>query len=689
MSSSRPNDSDPSKRDDLPSRGDSRSSGKSSTTPGIADSPERAGERLVDQETTQLQGPLSTDPEESWPQLPGFQVLERLGHGLMGVVYRAWQANLKRLVALKIMRGAEGAGAGELARFRTEAEAIARLRHPNIIAIHDIGQHKGTPYLVLEYAEGGSLGQRQAGKVLPLREAAEVVQALARAMHYAHERGVIHRDLKPGNILLVRKETASDTNAAQSLTDPEGAVATRVSLVSATQVSLAAWLPKVSDFSLARLLDEEGNQTKTDAVLGTPSYMAPEQAAGQAREVGAPADIYALGAILYEMLTGRPPFRGSSPQETYHQIRTLEPVPPRRRRPEVPADLEAVCLKCLEKRPADRYPSAEALAEDLDRWLSDQPTRARPWRWSRRLGRLVRRHLLTRSGAAYSLAVVAGLALAAVVALRSRETDRPTPPTDAERRHAYFQAVDERLAAGKPFEFLGKTGKPAEVLWLLNEGMPSATPGRDGAFSYFGPVARSLLEVHPGLKLSGYRFRGEVCHEQDSGGEVGVCVCYRTYVTSGGNVDCYLALSLDDKPHFIPPEDQKRPESRVKLDLWRIGPPDRGIQRASVDSWLFPPSDEPAEKAVPQWYRFVLDVTDQVIRVGVNEEQVREYTPEELGARFQTSLNAPNQPSHLPDLRPDFTPQGGVALNVTLGRAAFRNVAIEPRNKAPNVKGPP
>jgi serine/threonine protein kinase len=270
-------------------------------------------------------------------------MLEVLGRGGMGVVYKARQVGLKRLVALKMIRDGALAGPEQVTRFRAEAEAVARLQHPNIVQIYEIGEHNGLPYFSLEFVGGGSLEARIKGGPPPARQAAQLVEALARAMHYGHERGVVHRDLKPANVLLTA----------------DGAV-------------------KITDFGLAKRLDEDLGLTHSEAILGTPCYMAPEQAWGKSKEVGPAADVYALGAILYELLTGRPPFRGQTRQETYDQIRFENPARPTYHRPEVPLALEVICLNCLAKKPHQRYATAQALADDLRRFLAGEPPQAGP-----------------------------------------------------------------------------------------------------------------------------------------------------------------------------------------------------------------------------------------------------------------------------------------------------------------------
>jgi tetratricopeptide (TPR) repeat protein len=313
----------------------------------------------------------------------------------MGVVYQARHLALKRLVALKMILAGAHAGPGERARFRAEAEALARLQHPNLVQIFEVGEQDGRPYLSLEYVDGGSLARKLEGSPLPALQAAALVETLARAVHYAHERGIVHRDLKPGNILL----------ASGGPKPPDNVEPSRGSCP-----PLADCIPKVSDFGLAKHLGAETGQTASGQILGTPSYMAPEQAGGKNQQTGPAADTYALGAILYEVLTGRPPFQGETPLETVRQVLTEEPIPPSRLQPGVPRDLETVCLKCLEKDPRRRYATALGLADDLRRFLRDEPIVARPAGAAYRFGKFARRNkVLVGGAAAVFLALVAGI----------------------------------------------------------------------------------------------------------------------------------------------------------------------------------------------------------------------------------------------------------------------------------------
>jgi WD40 repeat protein len=369
--------------------------------------------------------------ESSWPALPGYEILAELGRGGMGVVYQARQVKLNRLVALKMILAGGHAGQADLARFVTEAQAIARLQHPNIVQIHEVGEHGGLPFFSLEFCSGGSLDRKLAGTPLAPREAAVLVETLARAMQAAHDKGVVHRDLKPANVLL-----AAPASGAEAL---EG-----------TRTRFSLGTPKVTDFGLAKKLDDAAGPTATGSILGTPSYMAPEQAGGHGREVGPAADIYALGALLYECLTGRPPFRAATPLETVLQVISAEPVPPARLQPGTPRDLETICLKCLEKEPRKRYATAAALAADLRAYLDGQPITARPVGRLERAGKWARRNKATALAAvAVLLALVSGtivstyFALAATSAAERADQEKSTAQSEAERARQQERIAEE------------------------------------------------------------------------------------------------------------------------------------------------------------------------------------------------------------------------------------------------------
>jgi tRNA A-37 threonylcarbamoyl transferase component Bud32 len=380
----------------------------------------RSFDTLTDQRIAALRGTAQGRPmhgqEARSAGMGEHEILGELGRGGMGVVYKARHRRLGRLVALKTLVGGTLSKDNDRARFRLEAEAVARLQHPNIVQIHEVGElDDGTdlprPYFTLEFVEGGSLADRLRERPVPAAQAAAWLEPLARAVHYAHTQGVVHRDLKPSNVLL----TADGT-------------------------------PKVCDFGIARLLHGSDQWTRTGVLVGTAEYMAPEQAEGSA--VGPAADVYALGGILYALLTGRPPFQASTVYEALQRLQNEEPAPPSRLVPKVPRDLETICLKCLEKEPRRRFASALDLAEDLRRFRAGEPTAARPvgalervWKWARR-----------RPAVAALLAVVAVLAVSgfALVTWQWREAVHQRGLADEKARgETQARAEAQRLELGE------------------------------------------------------------------------------------------------------------------------------------------------------------------------------------------------------------------------------------------------
>jgi WD40 repeat protein len=444
--------------------------------------------RLYDTPTRTSEPLPATQADFVLPLIPGYTLIDELGRGGMGVVYRARQDALGRVVALKTIQASASLYPDIVARFRSEAESIARLRHPNIVQIHEIGTGATGPYLVMEYAEGGTLAQRLDGTPLVGRTAAALVRTLARAMQAAHAAGVIHRDLKPGNILLA---------------DPPG-----------TPLELCT--PKISDFGLARRLDEVHGLTLSGQVIGTPGYMAPEQASGFSDGVGTGADIYALGVLLYEMLAGRPPFRGSTALETVHLMLSHDPLPPTRLRRDLPRDLETICLHCLQRDPRKRYANVGALADDLGRFLAGRPIHARPttpvevvWKWSRR----------QPATAALAFGFIALLAISfgllirgwrgaeAEQILRRQERDRAVflaEAATAARRSAEQLAARLELERGATFCESGEHGPGLH--WLLRglERIPADSPALEASARLLTAGWRANLHelerfhVHPG-----------------------------------------------------------------------------------------------------------------------------------------------------------------------------------------------
>src|SRR5262245_60435461 len=448
-----------------------------------------------------LDGPAETDWVEA-PRgrrevaadgltLPGYVLLGEVGRGGMGVVYKAWDVELKRFVAVKLLLGRYLSD--DKRRFRAEAQAHAQLVHPNILLIHHVGEHDGQMFLTLEYAEQGSASRllKRTGPV-PAEQAAGWIRQVAEGLQAAHDRNVIHRDIKPGNILLGRDGTA-----------------------------------KLADFGLAKWLDRDDSLTPTAAVLGTPGYMPPELAAGKGKEAGPATDIYSLGATLYALLTGQAPFAADTKASVLTKVLSQEPEAPRALRPDIPPDLEAVCLKCLHKEPRQRYRSARDLAQDLARFLKGEPTLARPPGWRAKARRWLRR----RPGLTAAAILVAVAALAVPLLLFLLDPERPLRNMqDALRRGETVQLVgtDDRLRWSR---WNGTTGGRAKV-----------APG-DGAA--FHSQELSLLELFPRPALTEFTFSAEVRHEQGAG-EVGLFWGLQELDSPDGPVLSYYALTFDD-----------------------------------------------------------------------------------------------------------------------------------------------
>jgi serine/threonine protein kinase/WD40 repeat protein len=355
------------------------------------------------------------------PRVPGYELLAEVGRGGMGVVYKARHKRLDRVVALKMILASAHATPAELLRFFSEAEAIARLRHPNIVQIYEVGEHEGRPFLALEYVDGGSLAQRTAGQPQPPRAVAALVERLARAVHHAHQQGIVHRDLKPANILLDCRFSVFDSRLeGQEEGADRAAIENRKS-----KIENPLGHPKIADFGLAKQIRAPAHLTPSGAVLGTPQYMAPEQAVGRPDAVGPAADVYALGSILYELLAGRPPIIGADPVDTVLRVVSEEPIPLSRLQPATPRDLAVVCMKCLEKDPARRYATAEELADDLARYLRAEPIRARPaGEWDRLVKWARRRPAVAGLLGALLVTLAAGAAVSTYFAFEEREQAR-------------------------------------------------------------------------------------------------------------------------------------------------------------------------------------------------------------------------------------------------------------------------
>ncbi|MGE3804012.1 MAG: serine/threonine-protein kinase, partial [Gemmataceae bacterium] len=395
-------------------------------------------------------------------QLGGYDIETELGHGGMGVVYLARQRSLDRLVALKVIAGTR-LSKEDRARFRTEAESAARLHHRSIIEVHDVGEVDGVPYFSMEYMSAGNLADHLHGQPVSADNAAALVECLAGAVQHAHEQGVLHRDLKPVNVLLRHR---AGRDAEQRGVE----VATRDLAGNAPALNvLEEFDVKISDFGLAKRLDDDQGKTRTGAIIGTPSYMAPEQAEGLTRATGPGVDIYALGAILYELLTGRPPFQAPTLLETLEQVRSREPLSPRSLQPGVPRDLETICLTCLEKSPARRYQSARAVAKELARFRAGQPIMARPIGLLERSMRWAHRHRLVAGLlAAIAATLLLGITASMILMFDARAEARRADQNALTANQQAIRADDLARKASDRAEAATKARRQAEQLLYVN-----------------------------------------------------------------------------------------------------------------------------------------------------------------------------------------------------------------------------
>ena len=416
----------------------------------------------------------SRDVSATPADVPGYRILKALGRGSMGAVYQAEQIALKRIVALKVLLPAVDSPTS-LARFRTEAEAVARLQHPNIVQIFEVGEWHDRHFFSMEYVDGRSLAERLAHEDLPPpREAAALIRTLAASLHYAHEQGIVHRDVKPANILLTR----------------DG-------------------VPKLTDFGLAKRVHVESDETAVGQIVGTPSYMAPEQAQGQAKEAGPAADVYALGAVLYELLTGRPPFKGSSALETVLQVASMERdvVRPTRLQPAIPRDLETICLTCLEKDPRRRYGSAAALADELTRFLEGRPILARP---IGTIGRVLKWARREPQQAALAIAsVLATLIAFAGITWQWQEAE-------GARQEASERARREAAAHARERDAHRRTDDAREAAEQTLYFHRIALADRERIMNNIGGADRLLAECPEALRHWEWQYLSRVCHLERS-----------------------------------------------------------------------------------------------------------------------------------------------------------------------------
>jgi hypothetical protein len=554
---------------------------------------------------------------ERRPTLGHYELLEEVGRGGMGVVFRARDTRLDRVVAVKMIRSGALAEPAEVDRFHREARAAARIQHPHIVAVYELGDHGGQFFLSMALARGGSL-DRHRDRFREPRAAAGLMEKVARAVGAAHERGIVHRDLKPSNVLLGEDDE-----------------------------------PLVSDFGLAKFLYDDAELTQPGQRVGTPAYMAPEQAAAGAGPISPAADVWSLGVLLYELLTGRRPFLGSDPGELTSSIRTADPVPPRRLCRAVDRGLEAIILCCLEKDPARRYRCGTELADDLRSWLNGEPARVRPPRWPMRVVRWVRRHL------AWCVTTLLLLAAASAIPvaywLRDPGTPDPTP--------------EERLLRGEAVTLVGVRGGPARSRWVTEPAAVLDAARHEHAFTMHG-MSLYALELSAAVPLPRYRLRAQVRHvEGDTGSRVGLYCLYNCRATPDGLEHFQGDLTLNDKG--------PGPARVLHLALRRYHASERvpRVNNTSVAGPVRLTTPPPAVNKAGPWHDLALVVTPQRVQAFLGDTLVGTLERRDFPQRTFSLFDGKGIPADLP---PPFPVGGGLGLFVYRGAACFRNVVLEP-----------
>jgi serine/threonine-protein kinase len=576
--------------------------------------------------------PIRAPAPGHWPAVAGYRIEGELGRGGMGVVYKAWHFGLKREVALKMILAGAHAGERDLERFRTDAEALAQLKHPNVVPIYEIGESEGRPYFSLEFVEGGNLAAHCGGKPLPPQRAAELVEVLARAVQAAHERGIIHRDLKPANVLLT----------------PDGT-------------------PKLTDFGLAKRLDAGIGQTQTGAVMGTASYMAPELAQGKAKEAGPAADIYALGAILYELLTGRPPFKAETHVDTLLQVVRDELVPPRRLQPKLPRDLETICLKCLTKNPRQRYASAGELADRLRLYLDGKPIPDRPKGWFVKSWQWARRRPLRSTAILLALS----MAIATPFFIYYAAPDRPR------------KEVVRLLANGEPYVFEGDEETPGPFRWVISDPGPPK-PMREEKCWSVQTFTLSLLELVPDPQQESYRFSARLRHDSSAdNGRIGIYFGHRIHRTGRAVKHTFYTLSFADQGReatmIRTPEGKPLSRALLQCRYFEKKPAFDFSPKGPVgEGKLFTPALPVTGKA--PWRGLAVTVTPTTIRAyweneALQFELVGEVSRKALVQHTKDFLSVTSATS---GTDADFRPRSGLGLFFFRSSASFQRIALEP-----------
>jgi eukaryotic-like serine/threonine-protein kinase len=595
-------------------------------------------------DTSTVSAPDASSSPACDPAVVGkYTILEAGLAGGMGIVYKVRDADLDRIVALKIIKGGIFATEEAVARFHCEARAAARLNHPNIIPVHEIGQERGCPYFTMAFAWGGSLAQHRKRFADP-RAAAALVETIARAVHYAHKNGILHRDLKPANILFDARGT-----------------------------------PLVSDFGLAKFVDANLELTQSGQVLGTPSYMAPEQASGQSDQISAQTDVWALGVILYELLTDRRPFVGASQEDQLRKVQTTEPPRPRSLNRSLDRALERVVLKCLEKEPSRRYASAKALADDLARWQRGEPVLAQPPSWPIRAGRAIRRYR------APVLRVVLAAVLLVLAALAWRGVSPSAPPVEEGQR----SALEEKLAQlrrGEKVTLLGESGPPVWWRWWPSKVGGGILPDMKSGFRVYAGKQPIMLELLPTAPKH-YRLRAQVQHadSRTAHGKVGIYFAHGKCQTKEGITHSFFRVDFNDRfPTLKPRGEEISPKSQVHLTLPIHRERRTALFHQADISCAIARQFTPAGQIEPMpWRTLEVEVAPEwiktfwegkVIKTSWWEDEEADGVEPKKVLELASRLQMPGLPIDPREL----TLGDGIGLYVEQGIAAFRSVVIEP-----------
>lgn len=566
---------------------------------------------------TSPEGDHSGPSFDKYPVVGDYELLEELGHGGMGVVYRARHCTLGRIVALKTLRNRERPTTEELERFCREARAISQLHHPHVVPLFEFGRHQGCPFYTMTLIPGGSLASQKERFRGDIRSAIGLIEKIARGVAHAHDHGLVHRDIKPSNVLM----------------DADGE-------------------PLVSDFGLVRFLEATTELTRTGQELGTPAYMAPEQIHGRSEEISQRTDVWALGVLAYEVITGQRPFHGRDRRETEDRILQSEPVTPSDACPSVDRDLEAILLHCLEKDPKRRYSTAGELADDLQRWQAGALPSVRPMNWGRRRLRSLRRH-------PWRVAALLLLLLAAGTIPFLIPNDPPiTPPPEPRNLLAEYDAT---LRAGGQVVLVPEHGPPPWSEWTLRHGNVVET-GPGGVFT-FGDDGATQLMLLPTPPVDRYRFTAEVCHVQArTTGKVGLFFLDAKRMTRPGTAHVFATWTFND-----PPPNRALKTSKPFVTLFV-----RRFQDGMDRSESYAPVGRTFAPTAGGWHELRVDVVADAVRCSFDGQFVGAAPFTTLGPLFKQAAALE------PPVEVELSPRGGLGLFTLWSTASFRNVRLEP-----------